>query len=150
MMRASNVRIQTEDFDSGVETRALTKGRSDVGAVVTFVGVVRGDEELKSMRLEHYPAMTSREIEAHISDAETRWPLLGIRVVHRVGELKPGENIVFVGVASAHRHAAFEAASFLMDYLKTNAPFWKFEERAAGGDWVMSRCEDEEALKRWR
>lgn len=149
-MSAREVRIQTDDFDTGAETRALTAGRSDVGAVVTFVGVVRGDDELKAMRLEHYPAMTSREIETHIREAETRWPLLSVRVVHRVGELKPGENIVFVGVASAHRRAAFEAASFLMDYLKTNAPFWKFEERGKGGEWVESRCEDEEALKRWR
>jgi molybdopterin synthase catalytic subunit len=149
-MSVRDVRIQNEDFDTGSETRALTEGRSDVGAVVTFVGVVRGDDELKTMRLEHYPAMTSREIENHIKEAETRWPLLGVRVVHRVGELKPGENIVFVGVASAHRRAAFEAAEYLMDYLKTNAPFWKFEERGKGGDWVKSRGEDKEALKRWR
>jgi len=149
-MSTRNVRIQTEDFDAGAETRALAEGRSDVGAVVTFVGIVRGDDELRTMRLEHYPAMTAREIESHIGEAERRWPLLAVRVVHRVGELKPGENIVFVGVASAHRHAAFEAASFLMDYLKTNAPFWKFEERGEHGDWVESRCEDEEALKRWR
>ena len=149
-MSATNVRIQTEDFDPGSETKVLTDGRTDIGAVVTFVGVVRGDHELKSMRLEHYPEMTTREIESHIAEAETRWPLLGVRVVHRVGELKPGENIVFVGVASAHRHGAFEAASFLMDYLKTNAPFWKFEERGQNGEWVESRCEDEEALKRWR
>jgi molybdopterin synthase catalytic subunit len=149
-MGEKSVRIQSEDFDPGSETKALTQGRTDVGAVVTFVGIVRGDDALKAMRLEHYPAMTSREIEAHIEEAETRWPLLGVRVVHRVGTLQPGDNIVFVGVASAHRHAAFEAASFLMDYLKTNAPFWKFEERDQGGDWVKSRSEDEEALKRWR
>ncbi len=149
-MNAEEVRIQSEDFDVGAETKALRQGRSDVGAVVTFVGVVRGEDELKAMRLEHYPAMTSREIEAHVREAETRWPLLGVRVVHRVGALKPGENIVFVGVASAHRRAAFEAAEFLMDYLKTSAPFWKFEERGEGGDWVESRGEDEEALKRWR
>ena len=149
-MSASDVRIQSEDFDPGSETSALTEGRSDVGAVVTFVGVVRGDDELKTMRLEQYPAMTSREIENHIKEAEARWPLLRVRVVHRVGELKPGENIVFVGVASSHRRAAFEAAEFLMDYLKTNAPFWKFEERNEDGNWVESRCEDKEALKRWR
>lgn len=149
-MNAKDIRIQAEDFDPGAETEALTKGRRDVGAVVTFIGIVRGDDELKAMRLEHYPAMTSREIEAHIDEAKQRWPLLGVRVVHRIGALKPGENIVFVGVASAHRRAAFEAADFLMDYLKTNAPFWKFEERGEGGNWVETRGEDEEALKRWR
>ena len=149
-MSTEDIRIQVEDFDPGAETKALTAGRRDVGAVVTFVGIVRGGDELKAMRLEHYPAMTAREIEAHIGEAKQRWPLLGVRVVHRIGALKPGENIVFVGVASAHRRAAFEAANFLMDYLKTNAPFWKFEERGEGGNWVETRSEDEEALKRWR
>lgn len=149
-MNSEEVRIQAEDFEPGAETKALTEGRGDVGAVVTFVGIVRGDDELRVMRLEHYPAMTVREIEAHIGKAKQRWPLLGVRVIHRIGALKPGENIVFVGVASAHRRAAFEAADFLMDYLKTNAPFWKFEERGEGGNWVETRSEDEEALKRWR
>ena len=149
-MSSDAVRIQTEDFDPGVETKALTIGRTDVGAVVTFIGVVRGDDELTSMRLEHYPAMTAREIESHIEEVRKRWPVTAARVVHRMGELKPGENIVFVGVASAHRQAAFEAASFLMDYLKTNAPFWKFEKRGEGGSWVQARDEDDEALKRWR
>ncbi len=149
-MSEGDIRIQTEDFDPGVETKALTEGRKGVGAVVTFVGIVRGDDELKSMRLEHYPAMTAREIEDHIGEAKTRWPLIAARVVHRIGELKPGENIVFVGVASAHRRAAFEAADFLMDYLKSSAPFWKFEERFEGGNWVEARGEDDEAIKRWR
>jgi molybdopterin synthase catalytic subunit len=149
-MSTKDIRIQAEDFDPGAETKALTEGRRDVGAVVTFIGIVRGGGELKTMRLEHYPAMTSREIEAHIDEAKRRWPLLGVRVVHRIGELEPGENIVFVGVASVQRRAAFEAADFLMDYLKTNAPFWKFEERGESGNWVESRGEDEEALKRWR
>ena len=149
-MSTDEVRIQADDFDPGVETKALTRGREDIGAVVTFIGVVRGDDELKSMHLEHYPAMTAREIESHIVKAKQRWPVIAARVVHRIGELCPGENIVFVGVASAHRQAAFEAADFLMDYLKTNAPFWKFEERGEGGNWVRARGEDDDALKRWR
>lgn len=149
-MSEADVRIQAEDFDPGIETKALSKGRSDVGAVVTFIGVVRGDDDLKSMRLEHYPAMTAYEIGTHIGEAKQRWPLMAVRVIHRIGALKPGENIVFVGVASAHRQAAFEAANYLMDYLKTRAPFWKFEERGESGNWVEARGEDDEALKRWR
>jgi len=148
-MGAQDIRIQAEDFDFGIETKALTEGRNDAGAVVAFIGIVRGDDELKSMRLEHYPAMTAREIEVHIDEAKQRWPIISVRVIHRIGELKPGENIVFVGVASAHRRAAFEAADFLMDYLKSNAPFWKFEERSEGGDWVEAHGKDGEALKRW-
>lgn len=144
------VRIQTEDFDPGAETKALTAGRTDTGAVVTFIGIVRGEDDLKSMTLEHYPAMTAREIEAHVAEAKRRWPLIAVRVIHRVGKLSPGDNIVFVGTASAHRQAAFEAAEFLMDYLKTRAPFWKFEERAKGSDWVAARDADDEAVKRWR
>jgi molybdopterin synthase catalytic subunit len=144
------VTIQSEDFDVGAETRSLTAGRSDAGAVVTFIGIVRGNDELKSMTLEHYPAMTASEIENHIAEAKNRWPLLAVRVVHRVGKLKPGENIVFVGTASSHRQAAFEAAEFLMDYLKTRAPFWKFEEQAMSGDWVAARDIDDDAAKRWK
>ena len=149
-MTGQDIRIQAEDFDVGIETDALTKAGDRTGAVVTFLGLVRGDDDLKSMRLEHYPAMTAREIERHVEEAQKRWPLLGVRVIHRIGELTPGERIVFVGVASAHRQAAFEAASFLMDYLKTGAPFWKFEQRGNGGNWVAARGEDEDALKRWR
>ena len=149
-MADQDIRIQAEDFDVGVETGALTKGRSDAGAVVTFLGQVRGDDALKSMRLEHYPAMTAREIGRHIEEAKRRWPLLCVRIIHRIGELKPGENIVFVGVASAHRRAAFEAADFLMDYLKTSAPFWKFEQRGDDGNWVEACGDDNDALKRWR
>ena len=147
----SEVRIQTADFDAGAETKALTAGRTDVGAVVTFIGVVRGGDDLRAMTLEHYPAMTAREIESHVAEAKRRWPLIAVRVIHRVGRLLPGESIVFVGTASAHRQAAFAAAEFLMDYLKTRAPFWKFEEREeAGGGWVAARGADDEAVKRWR
>jgi len=149
-MAAQDVRIQAENFDIGAETAALTAGRVDAGAVVTFLGRVRGGDDLKSMRLEHYPAMTAREIERHVEEAKQRWPLLCVHVIHRIGELAPGENIVFVGVASDHRQAAFEAADFLMDYLKTSAPFWKFEQRGDGGNWVEARAEDDDALKRWR
>jgi len=151
---SSEISIQSEDFDPGIETRALTAGRTDAGAVVTFIGIVRGGDDLAAMILEHYPAMTEREIANHVSDAKQRWPLLAVRVIHRVGRLTPGDNIVFVGTASAHRQAAFEAADFLMDYLKTRAPFWKFEERGEegkmGGDWVAARDSDDEAVKRWR
>jgi molybdopterin synthase catalytic subunit len=146
----ASVRITSEDFDPGSEIAALSEGRGDVGAIATFTGLVRGDDNLVAMTLEQYPAMTKSEIENHAADAERRWPLLGIRIVHRIGRLGPGDRIVFVGVASAHRKAAFEAAEFLMDYLKTRAPFWKFEERPQGGDWVAARDEDDEAVRRWR
>lgn len=137
-MAVQEISIQSEDFDVSIETKALTEGCNDAGAVVTFIGIVRGDNELKLMRLEHYPAMTAPEIGKHIDEAKRRWPIISVRVIHRIGELKPGENIVFVGVASAHRRAAFEATDFLMDYLKSNAPFWKFEERSEGGNWVKA------------
>jgi molybdopterin synthase catalytic subunit len=146
----SEVSVQTEDFDIGAEAKALTAGRTDAGAVVTFTGIVRGGDDLKSMTLEHYPEMTAHEIENHVAEAKARWPLIAVRVIHRTGKLKPGDNIVFVGAASAHRQAAFEAADFLMDYLKTRAPFWKFEERETSGDWVAARGSDDDAVKRWR
>jgi molybdopterin synthase catalytic subunit len=147
----SDIRIQKEDFDVSAEIAALSEGRIDIGAVASFTGKVRGDGDLMALHLEHYPAMTVREIETHIAEANARWPLMGVRVVHRVGRLQPGDNIVFVAAASAHRKDAFEAADFLMDYLKTRAPFWKFEERAGGdGDWVAARTSDDDSVKRWR
>jgi molybdopterin synthase catalytic subunit len=146
---ADSIRIQREDFDVGVETAALTAG-GQAGAVATFVGLVRGGKGLTSMTLEHYPGMTEREIARHLAEAGRRWPILEARIVHRVGKLKPGDQIVFVGVASAHRRAAFEAVQFLIDYLKTRAPFWKQEERAGKVTWVEASPEDDAAVKRWR
>jgi len=148
-----SVRVQIEDFDIGREVAALTAGSTDIGAVVTFTGVVRGtasDAAIASMTLEHYPGMTEAELEQVEADAHKRWPLNGTRIVHRVGTLAPGDNIVLVIAASAHRHAAFEAAAFLMDYLKTRAPFWKKETDASGsGHWVDARESDDAAVARW-
>jgi molybdopterin synthase catalytic subunit len=146
----SEVRIQHEDFDPGAEIAALNDNAGKVGAVASFIGLVRGDDGMKAMTLDHYPGFAEREISAHVAQAQERWPLLGIRVVHRVGRLTPGERIVFVGVASSHRQAAFAAAEFLMDYLKTRAPFWKLEERASGTTWVEARESDDKSVKRWQ
>ena len=143
------IRIQREDFDAGAEAEALTKGRADVGAVVTFMGQVRGDDGLIALTLEHYPGMTEREIERCVSEAESRWPLLGATVIHRIGRLEPGARIVLVATASSHRRAAFEAAEFLMDYLKTRAPFWKEEERGGEKRWVAAKDTDDAAVRRW-
>ena len=145
------VRVQTDDFDVGAESRALQA--DTVGGIALFVGTVRGlssDNGVTAMTLEHYPGMTEQEIENIILQAEARWPLQGVRVIHRVGRLLPQENIVFVGTASAHREAAFESAAFIMDYLKTNAPFWKKEENKTGSAWVDARQADESALHKWR
>ena len=131
------IRVQTEDFDIGAEVAALSEGRHDIGAVVTFSGTVRDKTgDLVAMELEHYPGMTEKELARIEQEARERWPLEASLIVHRVGRLLPGENIVLVVTASAHRQAAFEAAEFLMDYLKTRAPFWKREETADGGNWV--------------
>ena len=145
----NKIAIQTEDFDVSAEIAALSAGREDIGAVVTFSGHVRGDDGLVALTLEHYPGMTEREIAAHVAEAQTRWPLLGVSVIHRIGRLEPGDRIVLVAVASAHRASAFEAADFLMDYLKTRAPFWKEEARAEGSEWVEAREADDTAAKRW-
>ena len=146
----SEVRIQTQDFDPGAEIAALSAGGSEVGAIASFVGLVRADAGMTAMTLEHYRDFALREITAHIAEAKSRWPVAALRVVHRYGRLTPGERIVFVGVASTHRQAAFEAAAFLMDYLKTRAPFWKLEERAGDTGWVEAREADENAVRRWR
>ncbi len=145
------VRVQREDFDVGAEIAALTAGRADVGAIVTFTGRVRGDEGgVAAMTLEHFPGMTEAELSRIEAEAQSRWPLRGSLIVHRVGELRPGDNIVLVVTSSAHRQAAFEAAGFLMDYLKTRAPFWKKETDAAGKTvWVEAREADEHAVRRW-
>lgn len=145
-----HIRIQQEDFDLNDEIEALTDGRTDVGGVASFVGVVRGDDNLQSLTLEHYPGMTEREIASHVEEAAKRWPLLGTTVIHRVGTLKPGERIVLVVTASSHRSAAFEACEFLMDYLKTCAPFWKREDRNGEARWVEARTTDDEAAQRWK
>ena len=147
------IRLQREDFDAAAETARMTRGRSDVGAVVTFTGVCRGNESgepIAALSLEHYPDMANAEILRHVEEAQARWPLLGVTVIHRYGRLVPGENIVLVITASAHREAAFAAAEFLMDYLKARAPFWKKVERAAGAFWVESKSTDETAANRWR
>jgi molybdopterin synthase catalytic subunit len=142
------VRIQREDFDVGAEIAHLTQGRTDVGAIATFTGICR-DDGIAAMTLEHYPGMAEAEIERHVEEAEKRWPLFGVTVIHRYGRLTPGENIVLVVTASSHREAAFAAAEFLMDYLKTRAPFWKKEERRDGAGWVEARQIDAAAAERW-
>jgi len=142
------VRLQCEDFDVGAEIARLSQGRTDVGAVASFTGICRGGD-IAAMTLEHYPGMAEAEIERHVAEAETRWPLLGVTVIHRYGRLVPGDNIVLVATASQHREAAFAAAEFLMDYLKTRAPFWKKEERAGGDGWVEARQSDTAAAARW-
>jgi len=146
------VRLQREDFDVAVETRRLTAGREDVGAVVTFTGICRAGppgERIAAMTLEHYPQMAQEELERIEAQAQARWPLQDSLIIHRHGRLTPGENIVLVVTLSAHRQAAFAAAEFLMDYLKSRAPFWKKEERAQGEAWVAAKAEDEAALGRW-
>ena len=147
------VRVETKDFDVGAEIRGLTAGRTDIGAIVTFTGTVRGEAKgraIVSMTLEHYPGMTQAELGRVEAEALARWPLDASLIIHRYGELRPGDNIVLVVTASRHRHAAFEAAEFLMDYLKSRAPFWKKETTASGdGDWVDARESDGEAISRW-
>ncbi len=147
------VRVQADDFDVGAEVRAVSAGRTDIGAIVTFTGTVRGgdgDTPITEMTLEHYPGMTEAELERIEAEAQRRWPLQASLIIHRYGALRPGDNIVLVVTASRHRHAAFEAAAFLMDFLKTRAPFWKKETRADGsGGWVDAREADDEARERW-
>src|SRR5690554_1191788 len=145
------IRVQTEDFDIGAEAKALTAGRTDIGALVTFTGLVRdmNDGRVSSMEIEHYPGMTEKELARIKEEAHHRWPLQASLIIHRIGHLSPGENIVLVITASAHRQAAFEAASFLMDYLKTSAPFWKKEIRDGKARWVEARESDNAALKKW-
>jgi len=148
-----SVRVQREDFDIGAEVRGLTAGRTDIGAIVTFTGTVRSDNvgsAVAGMTLEHYPGMTEAELACVEADACRRWPLQASLIVHRVGALAPGDNIVLVVTASAHREAAFGAAEFLMDYLKTRAPFWKKERDAGGAErWVEARDADDRAAERW-
>ena len=146
------VNVQQADFDVGAEIAALSLGRSDVGAVASFVGLVRDVTEgagISAMTLEHYPGMTESALEEIVAQARERWTLHAVRVIHRYGRLEPGDRIVFVGVAGAHRGEAFEACEFIMDYLKTRAPFWKLEETPAGARWVDARDSDDSAAARW-
>lgn len=146
----TTIRIGAADFDVSAEIAALTGQRHDIGAVVTFTGHVRRDDDLTVLTLEHYPGMTEREIARHVEEAGTRWALKGVTIIHRIGRLAPGDRIVLVAVASSHRRAAFEAAEFLMDYLKTRAPFWKEELRGHETVWVENKPGDDEQAKRWR
>ncbi len=147
------IRVQREDFDLGAEIEALTQGNHEIGGLAVFVGLVRdmvGGEALGAMTLEHYPGMTEKALARIEEEAKARWPLEASLVIHRVGRLEPGERIVLVAAASAHRQAAFEACQFLIDWLKTKAPFWKQEETESGAKWVEARGRDDEAAKRWR
>jgi len=145
------IRVQEQDFDIGAEIAGLKAGRTDIGAIVSFIGTVRDqDDNVSGMTLEHYPGMTEAELTKIETDAHARWPLQASLIVHRVGALKPGDNIVLVVTASAHREAAFDAAKFLMDYLKTSAPFWKRESSPSGDRWVEAKAGDEAAAARWR
>ena len=151
------IRIQDADFNIAHEIARLSEGRTDIGAVVSFTGICRGSEggdEIAALTLEHYPGMAEAEIARHVDEAYARWPLLGVTVVHRFGRIAPGEDIVMVATASSHRQGAFAAADFLMDYLKTRAPFWKQVEKTAGGTsvhktWVEAKSSDDTAADRW-
>ena len=147
------IRVQREDFDVGAEMAALTRGKHDIGGVASFVGLVRdtaGGEAVTGMTLEHYPGMTEKALAAIEAEARERWPLDDVLIVHRYGHMAPGEQIVLVITASAHRRAALEACHFLIDWLKTKAPFWKLEETETGPKWVEARAGDDEAANRWR
>ena len=146
------IRIQEDDFDIAREIEVLTRSRTDIGAVVSFSGICRADDDsakVAALTLEHYPGMAEEEIRRHADEAVSRWPLSGVTVIHRVGRFMPGQNIVLVLTASQHRQAAFQAAEFLMDYLKTSAPFWKQEESARGKSWVEAQGHDDAAAARW-
>lgn len=146
------IRVQQEDFDVGRELEALTEGNHAIGGLCSFVGLVRdmaGDEQIGAMTLEHYPGMTERELQRIETEAHARWPLEATLIVHRYGRLEPGDRIVLVAASSAHREAAFEACHFLIDFLKTRAPFWKKEDTPDGGQWVDARDSDDHATRRW-
>jgi molybdopterin synthase catalytic subunit len=143
-----HISIQTEDFDVSEELDVLAG--AGVGALASFVGLVRGGDGLAAMMLEHYPGMTEAEIARHAVEAQTRWRLTGLTIIHRIGRLAPGARIVLVAVAASHRADAFAACEFLMDYLKTRAPFWKYEERDGAIVWIEAKPSDDEAMARWR
>ncbi len=146
------IRIQEEDFDYASEVAAMSEGNLGVGGVVAFSGLVRemaGDTEINSMTLEHYPGMTEKALEKIEAEAQKRWPLENTLIIHRYGRLEPGDQIVLVAASSAHRDAAFDACRFLIDWLKTKAPFWKLEETDQGGEWVDAKDSDNAATERW-
>lgn len=146
------IRVQREDFDIGRELEALARDKTSIGGVTSFVGLVRdiaGGEKILGLTLEHYPGMTEQQLAAIEAEARRRWPLDAVLIIHRYGELKPGDRIVLVATASAHRDAAFDACRFLIDWLKTKAPFWKREETSQGARWVEAHASDDEAAKRW-
>ncbi len=150
------IRVQEEDFDIGAELAALTGGDISIGGVASFTGLVRDmapidgtDHNIKTMTLEHYPGMTEKKLAEIEAEANTRWPLAASLIIHRYGSLSPGDQIVFVACASAHRQAAFDACQFLMDWLKTDAPFWKLEDTDTGSVWVEARDSDDRAKSRW-
>ena len=147
------IRIQEAPFDVGAELGALTRGRSDIGALASFLGLVRdlaGDRTISAMTLEHYPGMTERKLAEIEAEAQARWPLQASLIVHRYGRMLPGEPIVLVATAAPHRAAALESCAFLIDWLKTRAPFWKLEEAAGESRWVAARTADDEAAARWQ
>ncbi|HET7596344.1 MAG TPA: molybdenum cofactor biosynthesis protein MoaE [Burkholderiales bacterium] len=147
------VRVQTEDFDAGAEIAALRRGNPRIGAVAGFVGIVRDANDggkVQDMTLEHYPGMTEKQLAAIEAEARRRWPLEASLIIHRYGRLEPGDRIVLVATGSTHRAAAIESCTFLIDWLKTKAPFWKLEETAAGGRWVEAKDSDDSAAQRWR
>jgi molybdopterin synthase catalytic subunit len=147
------IRVQTEDFDAGAEISRLRRQRPDIGAVAAFIGQVRDlnqGDEVSSMTLEHYPGMTEKSLEAIVQQAKVRWDILDAIVIHRIGQLQPLDQIVLVAVAGAHRGEAFHACEFIMDYLKTEAPFWKKEQTSNGERWVDARSSDDAARDRWQ
>lgn len=149
---SATIRLQREAFDLAAEVARLTAGHTDVGAVVSFTGICRADEAgapIAALTLEHYPGMAEAEIARHVEEAHARWPLLAVTIIHRHGRITPGEAIVMVATASTHRQGAFAAAEFLMDYLKTRAPFWKQVEAADGRRWVEAKASDDAAAERW-
>ena len=147
------IRVQAEDFDPGAEIAALTDGKTSIGGVASFIGLVRDiadGENVSAMTLEHYPGMTERQLEEVEREAHDRWPIDASLIIHRYGRLEPGDRIVLVVTASAHRQAALESCAFLIDWLKTKAPFWKVEDTAEGERWVEARTSDDEAAARWQ
>jgi molybdopterin synthase catalytic subunit len=146
------IRVQREDFDVGAETEALSAGRTDTGALCLFVGLVRDlndAAQVSAMTLEHYPGMTEKQLASLEAQARERWPLIEVSIIHRYGRLEPGDRIVLCAATSAHRQAAFEACQFMMDWLKTKAPFWKLEDTGGEERWVEARAADDEAAARW-
>ena len=146
------IRVQEEDFNIGAEIQSMTEGKAEVGALACFVGLVRdmaGDDRIESMTLEHYPGMTERQLAKLEADARERWTLNDVLIVHRYGKLLPGDRIVLVATTSSHRQAALESCEFLIDWLKTRAPFWKLEETPAGPRWVEAKSSDDQAADRW-